>query len=119
MTTDAEGGKMLTDEQIKNTLAQEVVRPFLSNAECRSLLLEIQSRRAQPAPEEVERLRKALIDATAHLAGAASAYRAHAKRHASQGKSTPDAMFSTRASDFDKAVDRARAVVHTFLGDKP
>lgn len=66
--------------------------------------------------EEIDKLRKAMTDATAHLAGAASAYRAHAKRHASQGKSTPDALFSTRAADFDKAVDRARAVIRAIPG---
>lgn len=63
------------------------------------------NRRSQPAePKE----REALIDAVSHLAGAASAYRKHASRHKSQGRPVPDPMFSTRASDFDKAVERGR-----------
>jgi len=53
----------------------------------------------------------ALLDAAAALAGAASAYRAYAKRHASQGKGETDPFFSTRISDMDKAVERARAAL--------
>lgn len=60
---------------------------------------------------EVDRLREALIDATASLAGAASAYRAHASRHRSVGRAQPDPFFTTRAQDFDNAVERARAAL--------
>ena len=63
------------------------------------------------AADEIGRLRTALIDATAHLAGAASAYRKHAARHKSQGRAVADAMFSTRVVDFEKATDRARAAL--------
>jgi hypothetical protein len=58
-----------------------------------------------------EALFDALVDATASLAGAASAYRSHASRHRSVGRATADPFFTTRASDFDKAVERARAVL--------
>lgn len=61
--------------------------------------------------EEVGRLREALIDATAHLAAAASAYRKHASRHRSAGRAVPDALFSTRADDFDRAAERARGAL--------
>lgn len=60
-------------------------------------------------------LEKALTDATAHLAGAASAYRKHAARHRSLGRAQVDPFFKTRAADFDKATDRARAA----LKEKP
>lgn len=65
----------------------------------------------QETKENNARLMEALLDATAHLAGAASAYRAHAKRHNSQGIARSDPMFSTRAQDFDNAVERARAAL--------
>jgi predicted nucleic acid-binding Zn-ribbon protein len=58
--------------------------------------------------DEIERLREALIDATVHLTGAASAYRKHGARHKSQGRAVADTMFSTRVVDFEKATDRAR-----------
>lgn len=56
-------------------------------------------------------LRDALIAATAALAGSASAYRRYAKRHKSRGIAETDALFSTRADDFDKAVKAARAAL--------
>ena len=55
--------------------------------------------------------RDALIAATAALAGSASAYRRYAKRHKSRGIAETDALFSTRADDFDKAVKAARAAL--------
>ena len=60
---------------------------------------------------EMERLRAALLDATAHLAGAASAYRTYARRSAHLGRGPADPLFTTRASDFDRAVERARAAL--------
>ena len=59
----------------------------------------------------VAELVEALLDATAHLVGAADAYRKHAARHKSKGRAVPDPMFSTRADDFDKAANRARAAL--------
>ena len=56
-------------------------------------------------------IREALIDATAHLAGAASAYRTYAKRATHLGKVAADPFFTTRANDFDGAVERARAAL--------
>lgn len=56
-------------------------------------------------------MRGALTDAAAHLAGAASAYRRHAARHRSQGRAAADALFSTRADDFDRAARRASAAL--------
>lgn len=56
-------------------------------------------------------LRKALADAAAHLAAAASAYRRHAARHRSVGRAVADPLFTTRAADFDAAAGRVRAVL--------
>lgn len=61
---------------------------------------------------DAARMRKALTDATANLAGAASAYRKHAGRAKHlHPKSVADALFTTRADDFDKATERARAAL--------
>ena len=54
---------------------------------------------------------EALMDATAHLAAAASAYKTYAKRHPKFGEPETDAFYGTRHQDFDKAVERARAVL--------
>jgi hypothetical protein len=56
--------------------------------------------------DEEDRLRKALMDATAHLAGAVSAYETFAGNSKRSGKR--DALYSTRLSDFQKALARAR-----------
>ena len=66
----------------------------------------------------VGELREALTDATAHLAGAASAYRKYARRHRAAGFSQIDPLFSTRANDFDKALDRARAALTASRASK-
>lgn len=63
------------------------------------------------ALNEIERLREALLDATAHLAGASSAYKTFAARHPKWGTPTPDALFGTRFKDFDAAVERARSAL--------
>lgn len=68
---------------------------------------------AARAAEPINEVTEALKDAVAHLAGAASAYRTYAKRHASQGKALADPFFSTRIKDFDAAVDRGRAALTT------
>jgi hypothetical protein len=67
-------------------------------------------------PEGVE---EALKDATAHLVGAASAYRTHAARHRSVGRAVPDPFFTTRAADFDKAAERASAALRALAEAKP
>ena len=59
----------------------------------------------------VAKLEEALLDATAHLAGATSAYEKFVGRHNRQGHR--DALFETRFSDFTKATDRARAALAT------
>ena len=66
--------------------------------------------------QEIERLRAnsklmeaALIDATAHLAGAVSAYEHFAGNSKRAG--IRDALYSTRLSDFHKALARARAAL--------
>lgn len=61
------------------------------------------------AEARVKVLKGALLDATANLAGAASAYARFAVRH--QKRPAPDALFSTRKRDFEKAVARARAAL--------
>jgi hypothetical protein len=63
----------------------------------------------------IAQLKGALLDATASLAAAASAYRTYASRHISRGNPTKDALYGTRVHDFDKSVSRARAA----LKDKP
>jgi len=67
--------------------------------------------RAEAAEAEVERLREALLSATAHLAGAASAYKNFAARHPKWGIPDDDALYGTRFKDFDNAVERARAAL--------
>lgn len=61
-----------------------------------------------------EELFEALMDAAAHLIGAASAYRRHASRHATVGRAISDAMFTTRVEDFERAAKRAQATVRKF-----
>lgn len=64
---------------------------------------------------EVNELKEALIDATAHLVGAASAYRKHAARHRSVGRAQADPFFTTRAVDYEKAAERAQAAVRKLV----
>jgi hypothetical protein len=71
---------------------------------------------AMQGGEELDSARDALIDAVAHLAGAASAYWTYACRHPSQGRAMVDAFFSTRAADMDKAVERGRAALASLKG---
>lgn len=59
----------------------------------------------------IDEAREALQDATANLAGAASAYRKYACRSRTVGRGVADPFFTTRASDFDAAVERARALL--------
>ena len=58
-----------------------------------------------------EGMREALLDATANLVGAASAYRKHAARHRSIGRAIADPFFTTRAGDLEKAAERAQAAI--------
>lgn len=51
---------------------------------------------------------RALIDASAALCGAASAYDKYASRHKSVGKADPDPFFTTRVKDFKAAAERSR-----------
>lgn len=53
-----------------------------------------------------EKLREGLMAATAHLAGAASAYEKFVGRAGVRGHA--DALFTTRYSDFEKALVRSR-----------
>lgn len=63
-------------------------------------------------PAEVAlQLREALISATASLAAADSAYAKYARRHGTYGKAEIDPFFSTRVSDFERAVEDARAAL--------
>ena len=66
---------------------------------------------AAPPARQDGALREALVDAAAHLRGAASAYREHAARHRSVGRAKPDPFFTTRVGDFEKAADRAVAAL--------
>jgi hypothetical protein len=60
-------------------------------------------------------LEGALTDATAHLAGVASAYRDHGARHRSIGRATADPFFKTRMTDLNKAVRRARTTIRRMM----
>ena len=63
---------------------------------------------------EIARLREALLDATAHLIAAAASYRTYARRGGDiWPRAEVDAFFTTRARDYDRAAERARAA----LGD--
>lgn len=58
------------------------------------------------------RLTEAMRDAAGALAGAASAYRTYAKRYSGlMPKAETDALFTTRAADFDRAAERARRAI--------
>lgn len=58
--------------------------------------------------DQIDELREELLHAAASLVGAASAYKRYARRHSSvTPKAVTDAMFTTRANDFEKAADRA------------
>lgn len=81
-------------------------------------VLDAELTRSEKAEAEVSRLTslideaaEALLDATANLAGAASAYRKYACRSRTVGRGVADPFFTTRASDFDAAVERARALL--------
>ena len=73
------------------------------------------NRRSSSAAERA--VVEALMDATAHLAGSASAYRKYARRHSSVGRSEIDPFFTTRVDDFDKAAERARLALSSVRGE--
>lgn len=73
--------------------------------------------RAEKAEAENARLMAALLDATAYLSAAASAYQHYAKRHRSLGVPPADALFSTRSKDFEDAAKRARTALQTEGGE--
>lgn len=56
-------------------------------------------------------LQEALLDATASLVAAASAYRKYASRHKHVGRAVADPFFCTRVHDFEKAAERAQAAI--------
>ena len=62
----------------------------------------------------LDALYEALLDAAAHLAGAASAYKTYCLRHKSHGRALSDPFYSTRLQDFDKAAERARAALLAY-----
>ena len=63
---------------------------------------------------EAEKMREALMDATANLVAAASAYQKYAARHRSVGRATADPMFTTRVADFEKAAKRAQSAIRAL-----
>ena len=67
-------------------------------------------------------LQEALLDATASLVAAASAYRKYASRHRRVGRAAADPFFCTRVHDFEKAAESAQAAIRqlptTERGDK-
>ena len=68
--------------------------------------------RLQAAETRAQQLEAALRDAAGHLMAAASAYRTYARRYSGLvPKAQTDALFTTRAADFDKAAERARKAV--------
>ena len=61
----------------------------------------------------------AFKDVAVHMIGAASAYKAHARRHSSVNpKSSIDPLFRTRSADFNKAAKRARAVYRALAAGR-
>lgn len=64
--------------------------------------------------DQQEKMKAALVDATAHLLAAASAYEKYASRHRSVGRAMADPFFTTRLRDFQKAADRAQTVLKEF-----
>ena len=62
-------------------------------------------------PAASDHVKEALMDVTAAMVGAASAYRTYAKRSSLLGKAETDPFFGTRVADMDKAVERARAAL--------
>lgn len=58
---------------------------------------------------ENERLKEALMDAVAHLAGAVSAYETFAGNSKRAG--VRDALYNTRSADFRRALERTRGVL--------
>lgn len=63
---------------------------------------------------ERDEMLEALMDAAAHLIGAAFAYRRHASRHASVGLAMSDPMYTTRVKDFERAAKKAQTAVRKF-----
>jgi hypothetical protein len=62
-------------------------------------------------------LRDALLDATAHLAAATSAYEKFVGRHDRRGRA--DALFNTRIGDFKGALERVRLVLNDSVSARP
>lgn len=59
----------------------------------------------------------AFLDLLAGMTAAASAYREHARRHKDiRPRATADALFTTRAADFDATVQRAHDFIKGRLG---
>lgn len=62
------------------------------------------------APIRQVEVEDALMDAVAHLAAAASAYRTYARRAPHlRPRAEADAFFTTRVRDFERAAKRAQA----------
>ncbi len=99
---------------VRDACEYEPADPDRNDTLCISVagLAEIVERHVtRPSPREIPALRAALIDATANLAAAASAYRRHASRHRSVGRAVADPFFTTRVSDFEAAEEHARAAL--------
>ncbi|PWC69124.1 hypothetical protein TSH7_01380 [Azospirillum sp. TSH7] len=63
----------------------------------------------------VQKQHEALVRATVHLVGAASAYRTHARRHHTlTPRAVTDPLFTTRAADFERAADSAGMACRTL-----
>ena len=103
------------------TLCQSIVDLGLTD----ELELAPSLKRGAPAPHpapvaqgdaldaEVKEMREALIDAAAHLIGAASAYEKYAKRFGGiKPKAVIDPFFETRHMDFHEAAGRAQAYLN-------
>lgn len=89
-----------------NTYSSDLTQSYILAAEHERLMAERDA--------EITRLRKALLDATAHLIAAAASYRTYARRGGDiRPRAEVDAFFTTRARDYDRAAERARAA----LGD--
>jgi len=123
-------GKMVVDARLLHALwcygnlhtVEGVIYSPGSHQECLAQVNALFRERSTHPPAQpdisAEEMREALLDATANLVGAASAYRKHAARHRSIGRAIADPFFTTRAGDLEKAAERAQAAIHQLPTSK-
>jgi len=76
-----------------------------------SIIMQVRTHDLAAMRQALSDVKSAFVDVTAHLAGAASAYRDYGARHRSLGRAHIDPFFKTRLTDLFKAARRARAFI--------